>query len=365
MATTIESRSGQRAVPAEPEFKKFQPVKLWAWIGAAFLVMIVYSMGSWIIGGNATPTPKGPDPVPTYMKVFIHGWEVLGIPAFAVFLWRFMIRPWRQEGRITSDGLFCFAFIFLWWQDPMSAWIAPFYTYNSELINFGNWTANIPGWFMPNSNFIGEPPVFVAPIYVYLVFGMCIVGCAVMRKARARWPHLSTFGLIMVCAGFFFVFDLVLEPIMMGMGIWTYPGTIGWLTLFHGHYYQFPVYEALLWGSIAWGGWTCMRYFKNDKGETFAERGASELQIPARRRTFVRFLAIVGATQAIFLLGYTIPLQFFIANADSWPQDIAKRSYFQQNLCGEGTAYACWSKDTPYPRGFSPHLDPQGNLVTK
>ena len=370
MTTSISSAetrtSVRRGAVAEPEIKKFKPVKLWAWLGAAYAAMIIYSMSGWIISGNATPTPKGSDPVPMYMKIFINSWEVVGIPLFILFLWKVMIRPWRREGRIQSDGLFCIAFFTLWWQDPMSNWLAPYFTYNSELINFGNWTQNIPGWFMPHSNYIGEPAVAVSMGYVYLIFGMCIVGCGVMRKAKQRWPNLSTFGLIMVAASFFIVFDLLFEPPLLILGVFSYPGTIDWLTLFHGHYYQFPIYEALLWGAVCWGGWTCLRYFKNDKGETFAERGVSDLKISNKRKAGVRLLAIMGAAHSIFLFGYNIPLQFFIANGSPWPEDIQSRSYFQQNLCGEGTEYLCWGPGVAYPRGNDgAHLDPNGHLVKK
>ena len=37
------------------------------------------------------------------------------------------------------------------------------------------------------------------------------------------------------------------------------------MTLFHGHYYQFPLNEWLLFSGV-WAGWACLRYFRDDKG---------------------------------------------------------------------------------------------------
>jgi hypothetical protein len=341
---------------------KFKPVKLWATVGAAFLALETYAVTAWIVSGKATRTPTGEDPVPTYMKVFIHGWEILGIPALVVFLYFFLVRPWRREGHITTDGLFCLVFGTIWWQDPMSNWIAPMFTYNSELWNFGNWTSNIPGWFMPNSNLVGESPLWIAPLYVYLAFGAAVAGCTVMRKAKERWPQLGTFGLIGVCAGFFVFFDLVLEPTVMLMGFWTYPNAIPWLTLFHGHYYQFPIYEALM-TCVGWTALSSARYFKNDKGQTFAERGIDKVRASRGQKTVLRFLALAGICNSAILFGYNIPIQFFNANGSPWIDDIKNRSYFTDGLCGPGTEYKCWGPGTPYPRGRSPHLDPGGGLV--
>lgn len=68
----------------------------------------------------------------------------------------------------------------------------------------------------------------------------------------------------------------------------------------------------------------------------------------------MRLLAMMGAAHSIFLFGYNIPMQFFIANSSEWPEDIKTRSYFQQNLCGEGTEYLCWGRNSVYPRATAP-----------
>lgn len=346
----------------EVEEKTFKPVKLWAVIGVAFLALEIWALTGWIVSGNATPTPVGSSEVPLYMKVFIRTWEVVAFPALGVFLWHFMIKPWRREGRITTDGLFCLVFATIWWQDPMSNYIVPYFTYNAYLVNYGTWISNIPGWILPNAHKIAEAPIWTFPIYVYLVFGLAVTGNVVMRKAKARWPQLSKAGLFGVCFAFFFVVDIILEPILMFMGFWSYPGIVKELSLFYGNYYQFPLYEALLWGGV-WACWSSLRYFRNDKGETVAERGIEELKVGPRAKTGVRFLALAGICNFAFLFVYNIPQQFFALNADPWPEDIAKRSYFTNGLCGEGTEYACAGPHTPMARRDSARVSPDGKLI--
>src|SRR5206468_2919765 len=103
-----------------------------------------YLFGSWILSGDATRTPAGPTPVPTWMKVVFHGWEIGGLFAFAAFLYFFLVRPWRKAGHLTLDGLFCVAFLSLYWQDPLLNYFQPWLTYNAALVNWGSWMGHVP-----------------------------------------------------------------------------------------------------------------------------------------------------------------------------------------------------------------------------
>jgi hypothetical protein len=134
------------------------------------------------------------------------------------------------------------------------------------------------------------------------------------------------------------------------------------LTLFYGHYYQFPIYETLLL-SLPMTAVTCLRYFKNDRGQTLVERGLHDVGGSGLKRTAIRFLALVAATNVIFLGLYNIPMQWFAMRTTAPVQDIVDRSYLLNGICGPGTTYACPGKDIPIPRPESAHVDPQGQLV--
>lgn len=344
--------------------KKSKPVKFWATIGALWLALQVVVYTSWITSDRLTTTPTGPDEAPEYMKAVIRGWEILSIPALLVFLYFVLFRPWKRQRRVTLDGLFCLVFVTIVFHDPLSEWIAPHFTYNANLINHGSWLSDVPGWVLPNAHQLPEPLLFIAPLYIYVVFGMTMVGCAVMRKAKERWPNISNAGLIGVCSVFFIIFDGLFEPLLMIIGgFWAYPGAVDWLTVFRGEYYQFPIYEPFLFGGVLWTGWTCVRYFKNDKGQTIAERGIDEVRASPRQKTVLRFLALVGITNSLYFAGYNFPIQIFAAHGGPWPEEIQNRSYLRDGFCGEGTTYKCWGPSVPIPRPDSSHVSPDGKLI--
>jgi hypothetical protein len=134
------------------------------------------------------------------------------------------------------------------------------------------------------------------------------------------------------------------------------------LTLFSGHFYQFPVYETFVF-SFPMTAFTCLRYFRNDRGETFVERGLHEVRGSESKRTAIRFLALFGATNVLLLGLYNIPINYFGLHVGSPAKDVVNRSYLMDGICGPGTTYACPGKDIPIPRRGTFHVDPQGHLV--
>ena len=62
------------------------------------------------------------------------------------------------------------------------------------------------------------------------------------------------------------------------------------LTLWYGHYYQFPIYEAVFSG-LWWAALACLGYFLNDKGQTIAERGIDRVQVSTKRKAWIRWAA--------------------------------------------------------------------------
>jgi hypothetical protein len=75
----------------------------------------------------------------------------------------------------------------------------------------------------------------------------------------------------------------------------------------------------------------------------------------------VQFLALAGAINATFLL-YNVPAAISGLYASPWPEDITRRSYFTNGICGSGTTYACSGPAIPIPRPDSLHVTPNGEL---
>jgi hypothetical protein len=342
--------------------RTIKPIKWWATAGACFLSLEIYVFASWIVSGHATPTPSGPEVAPGWMRAVAHTWEALGVFAMLGMIYVFLIRQRRREHRVTQDGMFIVVFLLLYWQDPLVNYSQNWATFNSELINLGSWGPQVPGWIAPRSHLFAEPIVWALPTYLYAVFGIVLLANFVMRSAKARWPELGKAGLIGTCLAFTFTADFLAEIIFIRFGLYAYPGGISWMTLWHGHYYQLPLNEVVLM-SVVFTGWACLRYFRNDKGQTFAERGADQLQLSARRGPVVRFLALSGAANVIMLGLFMIPMQWFALHASPWPQDILDRSYLTDNICGPRTTYHCPGPDVPINRPDSHHVGPNGELV--
>ena len=328
-------------------------VKGWAAFGAIALLFIAYVLIRWVTGPYFQTVASGPTKPPGWMSTTLWIWQIGGWALVAGFLWHFLIAPWRRNGRPTTDGLMCVACGIMYFQDPFGNYFNHWFTYNTTLVQFGSWVNDVPGWMSYGTpgHQLTEPILFTGQTYIWWFFGSAVAGSWGMRKVKERRPQTGTFGLIMVAFSAVALIDLVLEGlIMMPLGAYDYPGASGPM-LFEGTYHQFPIVEIVFAG-ILFGGLACLRYFRNDRGETIAERGIENLKISQRRKTLLRFLALVGATQMIMLIGYNVPVAGFIgSHSATWPKSIQERSYFTSGICGQGTGRLCPNSTLPNPRG--------------
>ena len=161
-----------------------------------------------------------------------------------------------------------------------------------------------------------------------------------------------------------FFFDFVIEGLfLMPMGLFTYPGAIQALSVNAGTYYQWPLYEGLMWGGVQ-AGLCCMRYFTDDRGRTFVERGLDRVRggfvttaahpLPGDLRRVQRVLLRVLQHSGAVLCHAP----------DPWPDDILKRSYFLMGICGEGHRPALPRPCAiPMPLTNSGYINHDGELV--
>jgi len=145
------------------------------------------------------------------------------------------------------------------------------------------------------------------------------------------------------------IYDLVIEGAFQTLGFFTMAG--GHLSFFPDTYEKFPVIETFFVATQTIS-LTALRYFKNEKGETFAERGINSMVISDGRKQLLRLLAIIGATQMIYLTSYNIPIATYMgANPGVWPTDVQSRPYLNDNLCGAGTDRLCPGPGVPLTQG--------------
>lgn len=327
------------------------PIVAWACLGLAVVAFELFVLGRWVTGANFQRVPAGPDHAPRWMTTTFVVWQAAGILAAAGALWLCVIRPWRREGRLSTDGLLVIAFATLWFQDPLSAYFGHWFTYNTNLVNFGSWVSDVPGWhsFGKPGAMIAEPILLIGPVYVYFILIATLLGCWMMRTVQRKWPQARTWQVVASCFLLMCVVDIVGEGLVwLPLGFWEYPG--GWgPKLFAGTYHQFPLNEMLTIATI-FTGISCLRYFKDDRGRTVVERGVERVA-GGSRIGFLRTFAVLGAVHLILFVGYNLPNGLVGASGQAWPKDLVNRSYLRDGLCGPGTVNQCPTREHGFIEG--------------
>lgn len=352
-------------LPPEPLVRENRtpPVKMWAGLGAVILAFIAYVLIDWVSGPYFESVPDGPSDPPTWMAVNLVFWQVVSIPAALFIIYRFVIRPWRRERTIGVDGMLVIGFSTMWFQDPLSSAANHWFVYNTEMVNFGSWVHSVP-WFTAFGEpgaMTSEPILFTPAAYVYIMILATALGCAVMRRARRRWPGLGTASLVGICFVAMCLFDIVLEGIIwLPLGVFEYPG--GHWSIFPDTYHKYPLNEMFTIGAV-FTALACLRFFVNDRGQTVAERGVDEVRGSNGRKLLLRALAVTAAIHVIMFLGYNLPNSLIGQNSTEWPADLQKRSYFTNYICGDTTNRPCPGPGVSHQRDGSSYVGADGRVV--
>lgn len=345
VAPPTPARAPVRA--AQPRQAAAAPVLWWALVGGAFLAFSAYLIIAWVLGPNFARVPSGPDTPPAWMRAVLVTWTIAGIPLTAVLLWRVLVRPWRREGRPTTDGLLAVTCGLLVVQDPWSSYVQHWFGYNAWLPNMGSWVNEIPGWMAfgaPHAQ-VPEPILWSPFMYCYAFFAITVLGSVAMRKAKTRWPQLGPLRLFGLCVLFMWVVDFVLEGVLfLPLGFYTYAG--GHWAIFPSTYHKFPLHEALFAGTM-FAVMASIRFFVDDRGRSVAERGIDDVRTGRGRQDALRFLALFGAFSITVLACYNIPSALMAAHSTRWPEDVQSRSYFTDRVCGKGTQRECPGPGVP------------------
>jgi len=333
----------------------FPTVLAWATLGALLFAFEIYVLVRWVIGANFTATHPGRDPISGAQHVLFLVLQIL-IPLAAVAgIWFWVIKPWRREGRLTTDGMLALsgAMIFFW--DMCMNYTSVTLLYNSGMVNFGAWANGAwPGWVSPNANRLPEPIFVTMPGYTALVFSQVLLILFVVRKVKERRPTLSPLAVWPILFFGLIIIDTIIESILLRMGIYAYPGGIRWLTLYSGHTYQLPMTEPIFFAGFGLGAIAALSYFRNDRNQTVVERGIDTLGVTPARRQWIKFFAIFAAVHLAFAILYFIPNQFLGLHSDEFPSGY--KSYMINQMCaypGDSASAGlnpCAGPGVPIPR---------------
>ena len=313
-----------------------RPVLYLAVVGAMLLVFELAVLTRWATGPHFVKTPTGPDSISETTRTLYVLLQVVVTGLLAPCAWFWIIRPWRREGRLTTQGMFVIAGAMLFFWEMSMNYTSVTLFYNSNLVNFGAWAnGSWPGWTSPGGNRLPEPIFIVLPAYTTLVFVQVMFLLWLLRVVQARMGRplgaLSTTAVVVLGL---FVTDTVVEGAVLRMGVYAYPGAIRDVTLFAGETYQIPLTETFFFGGLGLGAIALMMHFRGDRGRTVVERGLDRVPGGSRRRQGVKFLAIFGAVHLSFIVVYVIPSQWFATHSDPFPEGYP--SYLHNGMCLSG-----------------------------
>ncbi|MHB8693077.1 MAG: spirocyclase AveC family protein [Solirubrobacteraceae bacterium] len=223
----------------------------------------------------------GPTHLPGWMKI------ALGIQQWGLFagMWALIyfkaIRPRMKTGRFTLDGLMVCSFALMWWSDPLYNYFQVGFSYNAWFVNLGSWVGGIPGWMSPNAARTPQPLIWLPGVYTCAFFLVVLIANAIMRRLYAWRPRLSVPSAWVITFVPMFVVGTFWEAMFMRMGSHSYAGAIRGLALNPGSYYEFPIYQGIT-ASILYTTWGAMRFYRDDQGYSFAERGVTKLRLGPR-----------------------------------------------------------------------------------
>ena len=337
--------------PAPP---KSPTIWLWAAAGGLSTFVVLRGLAAWIAGPDFKSSPKGADPISDTKLFVMHCFEGAVFAVGLLMVWKFLVRPLVRERTFTFDGMLMVAALLMYFYDPLDNYFNYTFSYNAHFLNFASWAREIPGLQAPNQRFFPEPFLVMGGFYAIFMFGSAIFGCWYMRKLAVKRPGASNLRLFAHLFLIVLIIDVVVENLFMRTQFAAYPGVVHSLSLFAGKYYQFPLYEPFIIATFACG-MTAIRWFRDDRGRSIAERGSETLRVGPRARKGITFLAVTGLVHTWFILGYFVPYNFFALKADTFP---AMPSFLRAGICGEGTDYACPSDSVPIPHDNSLHIRP-------
>jgi len=334
----------------------------WAAAGVFFIGLEAWIFWQWYASGDMRFVNPGKTEIETWMYLMIVMNDIFWYLCILTVAWVFVIGPKLRTGKFSFDGLFVLSFATLWWQDPIFGFGSQGWSYSTTSINLGSWACHIPGWQSPGGCNVSEPLSWDFSFYFVLSAMAAIVGSMVMRKIKARFPALRDQWLWLGFGFIITIFDFILEFSWVSMGMYHYAGINEYLSIFDDTRFKFPLFEGPLIGWLV-SLWTAILYYRNDKGETLAERGLSQVQATGGKRTLIRFLALSGCVNAMFIIGYSMTSLFFQYHAGPWPEETQDRSYFTNGICGDGTTIVCGTTNMPVPAAGYVHIGPNLEVV--
>lgn len=287
-------------------------VSAWAAFGVLWVIVAAQALVRWILSDQQSqPAPVlGPDVFPAWREVSLRVLEGVSVLVLAAFVWFCIVKPWRRTGRLSLEGMFVIGGVFGSVADACLNLYTYLFAWNAHSVNRGVWTAFMPFHRAGSSTRYAEGLLWGVPMYIYFCTGAALLGCITVRALRRRIPGISNVRALSVVFVGEFAMGLVLENTIIRITqAYGYAQTTGWLTLFAGSQYQFPIYESLLTAGLG-VAFTSVRLSAQDSpdGVSVVERGYQRWR-PSLQRP-VRLFAVIGFCATALLVMYHLPFNW-------------------------------------------------------
>lgn len=148
------------------------------------------------------------------------------------------------------------------------------------MVKLGTWTlGSMPGWMRPKGSNLVEPLLLIIVGCTIIACSLCFPVLAILNKCKQRWPALSKFRLALIGIVILIALDTLFESLLLRTGVYAYPGGIREITLFAGETEQFPMTEGIFYGGLAIGMTMALLLYRDDRGQTFVERGIEKRRV--------------------------------------------------------------------------------------
>jgi hypothetical protein len=319
------------------------PVKFFAVSGVIVAAVYAEVLFRWVTGPYFKASPVGADPIPEWALWLIRFSEVFCAALIVLFLWILLLKPWIRDKRISWDGMLMLCLFSMWVLDPICNYFNFTFMYNAYWINRGSWCLYLPGWQSPRGSNLPEPFFLMGGIYLWWTTINVMAFSWTLPRLRVWMPASSLLIHVPIAYAVICALDMILELPACFTGLFAYPGAPAWATLWAGTPHQFPLYETFFM-NFNYTAIGLLRFYRDDKGESWAEKGVRRMDLSATAKTTVRFFALLGFCNLSYFIVYFMPYNWMAMQADTFPK---YPSYMRYEICGQGTPYACPSREVP------------------
>jgi hypothetical protein len=336
-ATTLSShrRAPLPDAPRPEAARVFTPARGLAMFGAVIAVYEAITWTRWLVAG--------PQQITRYRDTSASIWTIarvyeIAVALVAVALIVKVVRGCRAQRRLSLDAQMLIGGVGALFFDPLGNFVQPSFFYNSDWLNLNSWTGFAPGVINPDASRMPEP-VFIMLVYPFGLLAFAMGTNAVMRFVHGRRPGWSGGRVLAVGSLAAFLAGMALEAPMFLLHLWALPGAPTTGALFDNAH-RYPAVEFVTTGTV-FAGWAAVRYFKDDEGRAFTERGVGQLG---------RVLAMIGWCASLLIVLQLI-VTYFSFHAASYPAAYPRD--LVNGMCNVGATQHTRYGPCPGSPGFS------------